>query len=112
MTRINIKDSGKGIAKKDLDKVFEPFERIGAETTEIEGSGLGLSIVKKLVSAMGGEVGGESILEEGSTFWVELPTTENPSKYIKPNNLPEKTAVSSGKKEISYTLKIMLPILI
>ncbi|WP_073003184.1 ATP-binding protein [Mariniphaga anaerophila] len=80
--RINITDSGKGIAEENLYKVFEPFERVGAEITEIEGSGLGLSIVKKLVDAMGGKVGVASELGKGTTFWLELPLADNPANQI------------------------------
>ncbi len=50
-----------------------PFERIGAEKTGIEGTGLGLMVVKKLMDAMNGSVGVESVPGEGSTFWIELP---------------------------------------
>ncbi len=81
--KITITDSGKGIPKESIDKVFEPFERVGAELTEIEGSGLGLSIVKKLMTIMGGAIGVESTLGEGSTFWLELPLAHHPSNQIK-----------------------------
>ncbi|MCG6189354.1 hybrid sensor histidine kinase/response regulator [Maribellus maritimus] len=80
--RINIKDSGKGISEPDLKKIFEPFERVGADLAEIEGSGLGLVIVKILVDAMKGQMGVVSKLGEGSTFWVELPLADNPVEQI------------------------------
>ncbi len=73
MVRISIADSGPGIRKEDLNKLFNPFERIGADRTNIEGTGLGLTVVKKLVGVMDGKTGVESILGKGSTFWVEFP---------------------------------------
>ena len=71
--RISVIDTGHGIKPEDIGRLFSPFERIGAENTEIEGSGLGLSLVKKLVTSMKGEVGVASIHGKGSTFWIDLP---------------------------------------
>jgi PAS domain S-box-containing protein len=75
--RISVIDQGIGIKADEMSKLFLPFERIGAEKTETEGTGLGLSVVKKLMEAMGGRVGAESVYNEGSTFWIELKMTEN-----------------------------------
>jgi len=71
--RISITDTGIGISAEDIPKLSQPFERIGAAKSEIEGTGLGLAVVKKLMEAMGGRYGVHSTLGEGSTFWIELP---------------------------------------
>ena len=74
--RISIIDTGFGIHTEDLEKLFLPFERIGAEKSETEGTGLGLTVVKKLMDAMGGRMGVESTPGKGSTFWIELPQAD------------------------------------
>ena len=70
--RIAVRDQGYGISPDNMEKVFLPFERIGAENTETEGTGLGLAVVKQLTELMNGELGLESELGTGSTFWVEF----------------------------------------
>ncbi|MCK4742425.1 MAG: HAMP domain-containing histidine kinase [Sulfuriflexus sp.] len=71
MTRINISDTGCGISKKDIEKLFQPFERLG-KTNATEGAGIGLMVTKELVESMGGNIGINSKPGKGSTFWVEL----------------------------------------
>jgi PAS domain S-box-containing protein len=73
--RISISDTGNGINPEDIGKLFQPFERIGADKTDTEGTGLGLMVVKRLTEAMNGTVGVESVVDAGSTFWIELPLT-------------------------------------
>jgi PAS domain S-box-containing protein len=70
--RLSVADTGRGLAPDQLGRVFEPFERAGAERTTIEGAGIGLTVAKRLVEAMGGAIGADSELGVGSTFWVEL----------------------------------------
>ncbi|MBD3669910.1 MAG: PAS domain-containing protein [Gammaproteobacteria bacterium] len=71
--RIGVNDNGPGIPHEKLDELFEPFHRLGAETTDIEGSGIGMTISRQLVLKMGGELGVESELDVGTCFWFELP---------------------------------------
>jgi PAS domain S-box-containing protein len=71
--RILIADSGPGIAQDKLDRLFRPFERLDAEQTGIEGTGIGLALSKALIEAMDGAIGVLTEEGKGATFWVELP---------------------------------------
>jgi len=76
--RIKITDTGPGIPPDRRDLLFEPFERLGAEQTPVEGAGIGLALSRRLAQAMKGVLDVDSTEGQGSTFWIELPTTEGP----------------------------------
>jgi CheY-like chemotaxis protein len=78
MLRIAVHDTGPGIAADQIPRLFSPFDRLGAEQTGIEGTGLGLALARRLTEVMGGRIGVESTVAAGSTFWVELPEVEGP----------------------------------
>ena len=71
--RIYVSDTGKGLSDKEQEQIFEPFNRLGAEYTDIEGVGIGLSISKKLMEMMGGSISIESNKGEGTTFYLNFP---------------------------------------
>lgn len=71
--RITVRDTGKGISAENLARLFAPFERLGADRGVIQGTGIGLVISRHLTKMMGGEIGVESDVGVGSTFWIELP---------------------------------------
>lgn len=74
---IRVIDTGQGIADEDLPRIFEDFVTLDSSyQRQTEGTGLGLGITRRLVKAMGGEMGVESELGEGSLFWVRLKTAE------------------------------------
>ncbi len=69
-------DTGIGIAPEHLDKLFEPFERLGAEQTDVDGTGLGLALSKGLIEAMGGTIEVQSAVGVGTTFVIELAAAQ------------------------------------
>jgi len=77
--RINIRDTGLGLSPEKLGQLFQPFNRLGQESSAEEGTGIGLVVTKRLVELMGGTLGVESKVGTGSVFWVELDSAVMPS---------------------------------
>jgi signal transduction histidine kinase/ActR/RegA family two-component response regulator len=76
--RIHVSDTGPGIRPEDLEQLFVPFERLGAERSDIEGAGVGLALSRRLTEAMGGTLTVASTYGEGSRFTVQLTVVEGP----------------------------------
>ena len=74
--RVSITDKGPGITPDGLSKLFEPFERLEADATAVQGTGLGLALARDLTKLMGGSIGVESSLGAGSRFWIDLAEVE------------------------------------
>jgi len=70
--KIFIIDTGYGISELDLLKLFQPFERLSAKNSTIEGNGIGLAFCEKLMDLMDGSIGVESTVNMGSKFWIEI----------------------------------------
>ncbi len=71
--RLEVRDTGRGMSPEDLARLFVPFERLGQELGEVEGTGLGLVVSRQLMGAMGGRLEVQSQVEVGTSLWIELP---------------------------------------
>ena len=76
--RITVTDTGPGIRPDHMGKLFAPFERLDAAQTDVEGTGIGLTLSRHLTQAMGGTLDVESVVGQGSRFTVDLPAAECP----------------------------------
>ncbi len=81
--RFQVEDSGIGVSPEDIEKIFQPFEQVGANQKKAEGTGLGLAISQQITMMMGSKLEAKSVLGEGSTFWFDV-------------NLPEATQLISS----------------
>ncbi|MYN03086.1 response regulator [Pseudoduganella sp. DS3] len=79
--RISVTDTGPGLEPDQVQHIFQPFNRLGRDE-EVEGSGLGLALTRRVVEAMQGDIGVDSKPGQGSTFWVELPLAQETSQQV------------------------------
>jgi PAS domain S-box-containing protein len=91
--RMQVEDTGMGIATDQQSKLFQAFQRAGQEAGPIEGTGIGLLITKKLAELMNGRVGFESTPAVGSVFWVELPLSAASESMVARDTYPPGAAL-------------------
>lgn len=80
--QLAVRDTGEGIAPEKMNRLFAAFDRLGVEATGVEGTGLGLALSKGLIEAMGGRIGAQSVVGEGSTFWFDLRLTTQQKEEV------------------------------
>jgi PAS domain S-box-containing protein len=101
--RISVADTGPGISEQDQARLFIPFERlVTVDQANVEGTGLGLVLAKRLAELMHGQLGFESSLRKGSTFWIELPAAESPIQQY------QRTAGTGGLPLVSDVARTIL----
>lgn len=102
---VNVTDDGPGIPQNKIAKVFTPFDRLGAETSSIQGTGIGLTITKRLVELMNGRIEVTSEWKKGSCFSVHLPLTKSCQEIIagaSTGDGGQETPVPKGEFTILY----------
>ncbi len=93
---IMVSDTGPGISPENIERIFIPFERLGAEQTAVEGTGIGLPLARALTAAMGGQLTASSVLGQGSAFTVSLPRA--PDLVLVPAPGPAPAAPPAGPR--------------
>jgi len=101
-TTLKVTDTGAGIPPDLQDKVFEPFQRLGADQEGVEGTGIGLTIARRLVEAMGGTIGLTSAPGLGTSFTITLSRAEPLSAGAPPKPVPDAAAPSDAAGSVLY----------
>jgi PAS domain S-box-containing protein len=101
--RLRVTDTGAGIAPELIGQLFMPFERLGAESRGIEGTGIGLALSRRLMELMGGTIGVESMPGQGSCFWIELAAAPGTQPAASPESpQPAAPVPDSERRRILY----------
>jgi len=94
-TRIDIQNTGPGLTKEQMGRLYRPFDRLGAEASDVQGHGLGLLICKELVTSMRGTIQVQSTVGYGTTFTVLLPSSDCCDSYGPPQERKGATRASN-----------------
>lgn len=95
--QIRVTDTGDGLSEKQQGSLFVAFERLDQDSTTIQGTGIGLALSKKLMELMHGEIGIESTVGKGSTFWIQLPISDQVN-HVEHTNHPQPKLTESRKQ--------------
>ncbi len=97
---IVVSDTGPGLSPENIERIFIPFERLGAEQTAVEGTGIGLPLARSLTEAMRGQLTASSVLGQGAAFTVSLPRAPDliqvPAPGLAPASLAPRPRAPSG----------------
>ena len=110
LIRIAVSDTGLGIRAEDQATLFEPFTRVGGTAHSAEGTGIGLTITKRLVELMGGVIGFESEYGKGTTFWIVLPGAPESNEVRTAADWTIQPAISDRLKDLKILYVEDIPI--
>ncbi|MFI4930828.1 MAG: PAS domain-containing protein [Burkholderiales bacterium] len=101
---VRIVDTGIGLTADQRQRLFVAFERLNARQSGVEGTGIGLALSRQLMLAMGGEIGADSVLDVGSTFWIRLPRATHAAQGATqwPAAAPSAPASSARRQRVLY----------
>ena len=102
MVRISVQDNGPGLNAEKLSQLFQPFNRLGQEIGGKEGTGIGLVVCRRLVELMGGTIGVQSTVGEGSVFWFELVRDSATVPALNATSTPELPSCISPVHTVLY----------
>ena len=102
---ISVRDTGEGLSTKKLAQLFEPFNRLGQEDSDEEGTGIGLVVSKRLVELMNGSIGAHSTVGVGSDFWIELNLADPHSLIL---DADEELALLPASAQPGTTMRTLL----
>ncbi len=103
LVRLCVTDTGKGIAPENRERLWVAFDRLGAESSSIEGTGIGLALSHRLAQTMNGQLDFRSD-EQGSTFWIELPLAELPLSQL---NVAQAGAATGDRSPVATRWSVL-----
>jgi two-component system, chemotaxis family, sensor kinase Cph1 len=107
--RFSIQDTGIGVSSADQTRIFEPFTQADTSSTrQFDGTGLGLTICRRIVHLMGGEIGVESSLGQGATFYFTVALEQFKRPKIEPFDLASTGTISATESPIAHTARILV----
>jgi signal transduction histidine kinase/CheY-like chemotaxis protein len=107
--RIEVSDTGYGIPGNKLNSLFVPFNRLDINPKKIEGTGIGLTISKKLTEMMKGTLNVQSEINRGSTFWIELESSRSSTSRDMHEDLPDpESTLHADNSDLKHEQKILI----
>ena len=105
--RVRVTDTGEGIPPQRLGELFQPFQRLVAPDSKVEGTGIGLTICKRLIEEMHGRIGVDSVPGQGSTFWFELPLAESAGQGPAEAPVRDLLVLEEGDVDLACSLYVL-----
>ena len=100
--RLTVSDTGLGLSPDQIDRLFQPFERLGREESDVQGSGIGLALSKQLAELMHCTLGAASVQGLGASFWIDMPVAAAASAVAQGPPAPAATPAAGRMLRVLY----------